>query len=113
MSYRPPEVFEKLFDHVLGTGNVHRLQIVRYAQHRNSPIGLECREYVHPRNVAAHDPAIRRFDKNGWGHGFVKMLRSEHIDWLGDNMEKVQSLIIRYRVKVLEDSLDGWGRRIG
>ena len=113
LAYRPPEVFQALFDLELGNGNVHRLQIVRYAQHRNAVIGVECREYVHPRNISRHEPPIRRFDKHGWGHGFVKMFRPEHVDWLISNAVEVQSLLVRYKIQTLEQGLDGWGRRIG
>ena len=111
MAYRPPEVFHVLYDLELGNDNVHRLQIVRYAQHRNAVIGLECREFVHPTNIGRHDPPLRRFDARGWGHGFVKMLRPEHVEWILENGDLIQSLIARYRIQILEDGLDGWRRK--
>ena len=113
MSFRPPEVLERLWDLELRNGNLHRLQIVRFSNRPRAVVSLECREYIHPKWIGQHRPPIQEHDEDGFGMALTKGFRSEHVEWFSENREKVRAAMHRHKVATMaETGVDGWGRKI-
>lgn len=112
MAFRPPHVFEALWELPLSNGNVHRLQVVTFGRPPHGVIGVECREYMRP-DMIARSPrpeAVIYHDGDGWGMGFDKLLRPEHLGWLIEHPDQVREALVRARSSFVADQLDGFGR---